>query len=197
MRWRKMRWAACALAVIVAAAACSAAEEFNDAASQTRDFSESMNNIFLIEIDAVCPPAPVTFNELFDVQDWWADAEAHIESVEVTDLNYKVFDNESPVELSVDFYLSDVTDPAQLSEADYLASTDVLPPEWKVANWKPMTLAPDAPDRMTDLFLSPDTPFTLCAKVPQVGGGTATTEQVRLSLGVQIAGTITVKPIAD
>jgi len=172
-------------------------DKVNETTAQTRIFEEELDDIPLAEVAGVCSPTAVSFNDLMAGIDWWADAKGHIKDVVVDALNYQVPDNDSEAELQLDLYLSDVTDVEDVPDADYIGSTDLLAPGSKVEDWEPMTLASGAEDRLAELILEPDTPFTVCVKIPQVESGDAEESQVDLKLELQIAGFVTFVPLSD
>ena len=187
----------CALMLAFAPACDFFKDKVNESTAQTKSFEEELDDIPLKEVAGVCSPTAVSFNDLMAGISWWSDAKGHIDAVAVESLNYRVPDNDSEAELQLDLYLSDVTDVEEVPDSDYIGSTDLLAPGSKVEDWEPMTLADGAEDRLADLILEPDTPFTVCVKIPQVESGDADESEVDLKLELEIAGSATFVPLGD
>ena len=185
----------CALMLAFAPACDAVKDKVNESSAQTKSFDEELDDIPLKGVAGVCSPTAVSFNDLMAQISWWDDAKGHIDAVVVEFLNYRVPENDSEAELQLDLYLSDVTDVEEVPDSDYIGSTDLLAPGSKVEDWEPMTLADGAEDRLADLILEPETPFTVCVKIPQVESGDA--DEVDLKLELAIAGSVTFVPLGD
>jgi hypothetical protein len=183
-------------ATLIFCACDSLKDSVNETAAQTEDFDQALEDMPVAGTGGLCTPV-MTFSALLGELDWWADAQDHLDSVDINTLDYRIPKNESPVELQIDLYLSGQTDPDAVTQSEYIGSTDLLLPKWKVTEWKPLLMTDDGPDRLGELIMQPDTPFTICAKVPQVDSGEVTVDQVNLKLELRIAGTATFVPIGN
>lgn len=192
-------WIAVGLAAaLFAFAACDAlTESVNDAAAKEETFEEELDEMPIVGVGAVCPPALLTFDDLLADIDWWSDAKGHLKDLAIEAMDYEVKKNETPADVTVRLYLTETTDATQISEDDFIGVTELIPANTTTDDWTPVDLATDAEDRLTELVMESDTEFAICAKIPEVEDGTVAQEDVNLTLGFQVVATATFVPISE